>query len=1183
MRAGNIPGIHGGEQVEVRGLRAAFYWMVCWVAMAAAAMPAFGQSATTGALEGSVRDAGGAAVAGAAVTATSASTGQEHRAESDAAGMYRFSLLTPGAYTVTFKAAGFQTARMESITVNVSEVPVLDARLEAGDPAQTAPCVCTLASAGPSTGTLVDQKTITAVPLNTRNFTQVLSMSSGSAASVNNAGTLGRGSSNVNVNGNLTSGSYTIDGAYSPSTVPNPDSISEFKIQTSQYDAGFGAMTPSTNLVTRAGQNEIHGTLWEFLRNDIFNANTFFRNRTGQPKPNLKQNQFGAALGGAMRQNKWFLFGSFQGTRQVNGLDPTSTANLILPALGNDRSAATLAAQFCPDAHPADASRYRTFAGGKQLDCANRATATTAPINPVALRILQAKGPDGSFLIPSPQTIISSGANAGLGFSSYSMPSTYDENHWIANSDYVLNAANTLSARLFTATVDQLRTFGSPGGYPGAPIVPGWGAPQALTATDIATSGRLTTTFSANVVNEASMAFTRNNTDAVGVGMPQAADFGMTAVDPLFPHPPELTVLGPQGTFRLFGTNPNDNNFKTVTYSWADNLSWVRGSQRLRIGGFFLNQFNGRADTGGARGRISFQTFADFLVGLNAADNASPAGRSNIQTVQASEGIGPFGEVEYRYRRYYGAAYVQDDIKLSNRFTLNLGVRWEYIGPSLDTAGTVGNFLPELLGDGEIPPAGGTLKGYTVASNYDPNMVNPYTGQPFGPPPDGVLVRDSKSFYRNGAPKDAFAPRAGFSWQPFGSTGWLVVGGGYGWFYQAPPFAGNATSAPLFTAPPFAQSFTNTDASNNASSFAKPFPVTTLGFVPRTVDSQLSDRVAGPVYRLPRLQQWNFTTKMKFGATSVDLGYVASYGDRLLMAHGLNQPVLASAANPVNCGYDGDSAHCITTNTSRNAKQRVPVLGETPTALLASRFIGESTYHSLQATFRARLADRLSFQSAYTLSKALNNTDLNNDQTRLDLAWGRASFDRTHRLITNFSYELPLPVGGAGLRRILFEGWAASGIVILQSGLPMTLTDPNGGGVYGRAGTSTVTMCPQATYSDLRTPGSTVERLNGWINTGAICAAPAVGVDGSTGYGNAGNAILNGPSQVNTDFSLGKRTRVGGIREDAELAFRVEFYNALNMAQFSNPGTTLGTASFGVITGTSVAPRLIQFGIKYLF
>jgi hypothetical protein len=1144
----------------------------------------WGQSATTGALEGTIRDAEGEAVAGALVTAFSSGTGQQHRAESDERGGYRFSLLTPAPYEVTFAAEGYKTARMANVTVSVSETPVLDATLETGDSSETVACACTLGSEAPSTGTLVDQKTITAVPLNTRNFTQVLSMSSGSAASVNNAGTLGRGTSSVNVNGNTTAGSYTIDGAYSPSTVPNPDTISEFKIQTSQYDAGFGAMVPNTNLVTRSGQNDLHGNLWEFLRNDIFNANTFFRNATGQPKPNLKQNQFGATLGGAIRQNRWFLFGSYQGTRQVNGLDPTSVANLILPALGNDRSAATIAAAYCPDSHPTNRERYLSFAGGKQLDCGNRSTATTAPINPVALRMLQAKGPDGSYLIPSPQTIIGSGSNAGLGFSSYSMPSTYDENHWIANSDYVVNASNTISGRLFAATVDQLRTFGSPGGYPGAPLVPGWGAPQALTATDVATSGRLTTTVSANVVNEATMAFTRNNTDAVGVGMPLASDFGITAVDPLFPHPPELTVLGPQGTFRLFGTNPNDNHFQTETISWADNLSWVRGRQRIRLGGFFLNQFNGRADTGGARGRITFQTFADFLLGLSAAENASPAGRSNIQTVQANEGVGPNGEVEYRYRRYYGAAYVQDDIKLTGRFTLNLGLRWEYIGPSFDEAGTIGNFWPDLLQQGALPPAGGTLAGYSVASNYNPEMVNPYTGQAFGPPPEGVVVRDSKSFYRNSAPRDAFAPRLGFAWQPMGSSGRVVVGGGYGWFLQAPAFSGSAGSAPLFTAPPFAQSFTNTDASNSLSNFTQPFPVTTLGFVPRTLTSQLSDRVAGPEYRIPRLQQWNFTTKLKvLGESSIDLGYVGSYGDRLLMAYGLNQPLLASGSSPVNCGYDGDPGHCITTNTSKNARQRVPVPGETPTALLTSDFAGKSWYHSLQATFRGQIAQTLRFQSAYTLSKAMNNMAVYNDQTRLDLAKGRASFDRTHRLISNFNYQLPLPVWGTGLRRSLLEGWSAAGIVIVQSGLPMTLTDPTGGAVYGRAGVSTVTMCPQSSYGDLSTAGGMDARLGGWINSAAICAAPVVGADGATGYGNAGISIMNGPGQVNTDFSIGKRSRVGGLREDAELAFRVEFYNALNMAQFANPGTILGTANFGVITGTSVAPRLIQFGVKYLF
>lgn len=1113
----------------------------------------FGQSATTGALEGSIRDASGARLAGAIVTLLHHATDQKQTATSDESGTYRFSLLSPGIYEVVFVHPGFRTARMPRMTVNVSEVPVLEAVLEPGEAGEETICRCEVNASAPSTGTLVDQKTITAVPLNTRNFTQVLSMSSGSAADVNNAGTLGRGTSSVNINGNSTAGGYTIDGAAAPSTVPNPDSISEFKIQTSQYDAMYGAMVPNTNLLTRRGENDFHGNLWEFLRNDVLNANAFFRNRTGQPKPHLKQNQFGATVGGPVLRNKLFFFASWQGTRQINGLDPTSVSNLLLPPLGNDRSAAAIAAQFCPANQGAAAL---TFAGGKQLDCHNVNTATTAAINPVALRLLQAKAADGSWMIPVPQTILSS----GLGFSSYSLPSTYRENHYIGNADYVVSPGHTVSGRLFGATVDQLRTFGSPGGYPGAAIVPGWGAPQALDAVDVATSLKLTSNLSTNTVNEATAAYTRNRTDAVGVNTPEAAEFGMTAVDPLFPQPPEITVLGPLGSFRLFGTNPNDNHFTTVTYSWSDNLSVVRGRQRIRTGGTFLTQYNGRADTGGARGKISFQTFPDFLLGLSAADNLSPAGRSNIQVVQASEGSGPLGDVEYRYRRYYGSGFVQDDIKLTPHLTLNLGVRWEYIGPSFDTAGAIGVASLELLRQVPVPPAGGTYVGNTVASNYNPETRNPYTGRPFGPPPDGVVVRNSKSFHDNGTPLDKFAPRIGASWQPFGGSGRLVLGGGYGWFYQAPPFSGNASSAPLFTSPPFAQSFTNTDASNGSSTFQQPFPVTTLGFVPRTATSQLSDRIAASEYRIPRLQQWNVTAKLRVQKTvSLDLGYVGSQGSDLLLSRGMNQPLLAA---------DGSS-------TSLNARDRVPILGETPTALVMSEFAGSSWYHSIQATMRKQMSHGLSFQAAYTLSRAENNTAVLNDQNTLERA--RASFDRTHRIITNFDYQLPRVHGW------LLGGWSVAGIAIVQSGLPMTLTDPNGGSVYGRAGTSTVTLCPGASATSLVTPGNTSVRLDHWIDTGALCNPSVMGADGATGYGTAAQSLMDGPGQVNTDFSLGKRTRVGGIREDSELAFRVEFYNALNHPQFGNPGTAFRTATFGMITQTSVAPRLIQFGLKYFF
>ena len=191
---------------------------------------------------------------------------------------------------------------------------------------------------------------------------------------------------------------------------------------------------------------------------------------------------------------------------------------------------------------------------------------------------------------------------------------------------------------------------------------------------------------------------------------------------------------------------------------------------------------------------------------------------------------------------------------------------------------------------------------------------------------------------------------------------------------------------------------------------------------------------------------------------------MGSYGNDLLLAYGSNQPLLATAASPVNCGLPAtpsalgvssatfaglgiNSAGCVTTNTSANAFLRVPFIGETPTALLTNQYIGLSWYHSMQATFRKQLSYGLTFQVAYTYSKAENNTTLDNDQNTFVQDWARASFDRTHRLISNFSYDLP-GVTADGFKGAMLKGWSMSGIVIVQSGLPITLTDRNGGSVY---------------------------------------------------------------------------------------------------------------------------------------
>src|SRR5437016_1089761 len=716
------------------------------------------QSATTGALRGTVVDAAGAVVPGVIVTLVNPTTGQTQTTMSDAKGLYGFSLLSPGTYDVQFSATGFKTSRAMSVVVNVSEAPDLDAQLEEGASEEKVPCQCQLSETGTSaSGTLVDGKTLTAVPLTARNLTQVLSMSSGSTASVNNAGMLGTGSQSVNVNGNTATGTFTVDGAASASTVPNPDTISEFKIQTSQYDAGYGTRVSSINLVTRSGENEFHGDAWEFLRNDIFNANSFFRNAAGQPRATLKQNQFGGTIGGPIRRDKLFFFGSYQGTRQVNGLDPTaSLSTVILPPLSNDRSAATIGSQFCPaDKAPAEQSRYLTFAGGVQVACDG------SNINPVALRLLQLKQADGSYLIPTPQTILSSGVNGGLGYSSYSIPSTYDEEQGLANITYVISRRHTFSGRLYHATADTKRAYSSDFlRSPETPPTPGF--PVTTHDTNTISSIQLSSVLTPNVANEARTTFTDSLSKPAVPGLASVTSVGMTPANGLYTGLPDITMRGSLGGFQA-GNVYSDFLNGSRTYSWSDTLSWTHGRHTIRTGVFALTQHLKSSNIGLARGRLAFQNFTDFLLGMSAVQNGSPQGLSNVQSVEANQGMGPKGAAVLSQWFHHAAAFVEEDLKAGARLTLNLGLRWEYLPPLFGDAQDLGNAWPSLLQSVPIPPASGTYAGITVPSDYDPNQINPYTGQPFGPPPPGVIVRPTRSHYENGAPLASFAPRFGFA------------------------------------------------------------------------------------------------------------------------------------------------------------------------------------------------------------------------------------------------------------------------------------------------------------------------------------------------------------------------------------------------------------------------------------
>ena len=588
----------------------------------------WGQAGTTGSLAGSVLNSTGAPIAGATVRLMNDATGQAQNAVSGADGRYEFPTLAPGNYGVRFSAGGFKTAQLPSVVVDISEGSVVDATLEAGTAEAPVSCECVVShTESSSTGTLVDSKTITSVPLTTRNFTQVLSNASGAASAVTNAGQLGAGSQSVNVNGNTATSNYTIDGAPGHA-VPNPDTITQFRIQISQYDPGYGAHVPTTNLLTKPGTNDFHGALWEFVRNDAFNANSFFQNANGQPKPVLKQNQFGATFGGPLKKDKLFFFGSYQGTRQINGLDGTSSSTVYQPPLTNDRSRAAIGAQFCPANHgPAHNNPYNTFAGGAdgagvQIACDG------SNINPVALNMLQKRLPDGTFLIPTPQTIVTSGSNAGLGYSSYSRPGSWNEDQYLANADYVISKTHTLAGRFFASNVNNVRGLGNPNagaGAPAAPVVPG--GPNPMGGRDYVASLKLTSVLTPTLVNEARMTFTRSTTAGFGAGFPvPPTSLGMTPADKFFDVAPEITIQGSLGVFRIFGNSQDDSNL-TDTYQWSDNLSWVHGKHTFRTGLFIdaISEDRINPGPGSARGRVTFQNFTDFLVGLSAADNGSPS------------------------------------------------------------------------------------------------------------------------------------------------------------------------------------------------------------------------------------------------------------------------------------------------------------------------------------------------------------------------------------------------------------------------------------------------------------------------------------------------------------------------------------------------------------------------------
>lgn len=1143
-------------------------------------LSALAQTPTTGRVAGAVTDQRGAVVAGAEVSVINKATGDGRETTTDATGSYALALLSPGIYSVRIAASGFKQAVSHNVQVNITQTTVVNTELEVGDLKESV----TIRTAGPviqrdgpQLGWVVDSRAVSELPLATRNFSQILGLSPGTAVDLPDNTTVGRNSQNISVNGaRTTQNNYQINGVdgsnirnnnFQGIAIPAPESIQEFKVQTSLYDATFGRSGGGNiQAVTRSGANDFHGAAYVYFRDDGLNANNPFLKAAGVERPLLTRNVLGGLLGGPVRRDRAFFFVSYQGTRERNGASINSLSSnvLIAPGLTDDRSEQTL-----------------------------RSTFNVTSINPIALALLNVKLPSGQFLIPTPQT---NGRYSG------SAISTYEEAQFNANIDYRVNERNWLAVKFFFSNSPQtLALFGGVN-------VPGFAAVQEprnrlISVQDVHI-------FSSNVINEARIGYNLRQQSSIPEEPVTDAEVGISRANEAGFPGLSLIRIGP-GSGIVFGTASIliDQQIAASSTTFSDIISVTSGKHSLRAGGEVIYYQNNNTENLNVRGQIDFNSFNDFLTG-NVSQSVFGTG-INYRSLRATD----------------YSLFIQDDWKFSSRWTFNLGLRYELDLPPYDTRGRNINFDPALYrprlavgsnGNPVGPPIGGFVQAGNVIPEYDlPGVPN-------------VGKRIVRSIDPNN-----FAPRIGFAYSPLDS-GRLVVRGGYGIFYSRISFTHLSTASQLppnyivgrRTNPPFADPFFAAPSEDQFPTFVPGVDLATLAYDRNFRTPYFQQYNASVQYAASK-------------NVAVEIAYVGGRGLNLLTNVGINQARLASPQHPVInevLSALNLPGAVITTNTPTNAQLRAPFQGASLSSAGAavpgfgqSQTSAQSTYNSLQISATRRLSKGLQFLAAYTFAKSIDKASgsaigaagidsgpILGNQLDSRANRGVSNFDRSHRFVLSYLWDLPRPAfaGRSTAGRLLLSNWQLAGIITAMSGLPIDIVDSNAGSLYLGAnnGLSRPSWAPGATRSSATSnippgyffnpfafarpivqAGQLIHSSNIGAVGGATCGLPTVVC---TDFGNVGRNVLRGPKQVNVDFSVIKRFR---IAESKNVEFRAEFFNLFNHVNYANPISNLNAVSssggginsttgqiinpgdFGRITSTSNNPRLIQIAAKFSF
>ena len=1102
---------------------------------------------TTGTIVGTVKDTGGGAVVGATVTIREINKGTSSTHTTDAKGSYNAPFLIPGNYEISFEASGLKTLVRKGVVLQVNERARIDATLEIGT-FEEATEVTALApltrTDSAELGVVIEERAVRELPLNSRNFATLVYLAPGvtpgqAGENLSGASTFNpRGASNFNALGSqANTNAWLVDGIdnneYTYNTVivqPTVESVREFKVLTGTFSAEFGRGAGVVSVSTKSGNNEFHGTAFEFLRDERFDAKDFFARPTAQ-KPPLERHQYGASLSGPIAKNKTFFFVDYAGIKEERGLTFVNTVPTEQTRRGDFSDYRTPAGALIPIYDPFTTRLNPSFDPTQPLGPANpQFIRDPFPGNIIPADRLDQVGLDVASIYPLP--------NGPGNFDNYTSTDNRSvrSNAFTARIDHRASDRDSFFVRF---SYDRYKLDAPQGQAQCCLATP----PEAAARFDLGpyvagiqntrlwTMGgafNWTRILGSTTVNEMRLGFAKTNPET------RQSDYGHEAATSLgiqginineassgLPNLNIQDVTGISGGPAFLPVNP-----KQIHYQFENSLSWIRNRHSLKTGYRLVWRKPSPY--------INDNTRSAIAINRNLTNNpATNSGGSGLATLlmglTTSGSRGLLLEVA-DFTNHEHSLYIQDDWRVSPRLTVNLGLRYELFVPDTETQNRLANFDRQ-------------------------NNVLVYAG-------DTADKRANKQTQWGN-----LAPRLGLAWDATGD-GRNVLRAGYGkTYFPMPHAAGNNIHLNV----PFAISQTYATEQNpldfspsRVPRLSNPFPP--IAPVRPTTTAELNALTPAPTIRgheyenkTPNMQTWQVSYERQLTNSLMgEIAYAGSKGSNLIWAYNANevQPGLGSQAS----------------------RRLIQPLSNIPTILLFDP-TNSSSFNSLQVRLLKRYAAGLHFMASYTFGKSLDHAGAPasgggqvggpQSATLFEQSRGPSGFDVKHRFVLSYVWDLPFGPGhrlaSAGLGRALFGDWQFSGIVTLSTGRPFT--------VFLNTGVNNGAASWPDRIGDGRLDEPTVDR---WFDTDAF-RAPTPNT-----YGTSGRGVLYAPGVQTVDTSLTRRFPVKG-RFTVQL--RADAFNLFNTPQFGFPNANIGSPTAGRITSLQpdIGNRQMQFSVRLDF